>query len=81
MKRYTQSLVDGETNLSNMIESAIRQNAREDDEAKENAETEIVDEEELTINDIEKDLQSFNDFADFQEEEISIDLAAQKEGN
>ena len=81
MKRYTQSLVDGETNLSNMIESALRQNAREDDAAKENIETEIVDEEDLTIEDIEKErLNSFNDFADFQEEEIAADLKAQLEG-
>ena len=81
MKRYTQSLVDGETNLSNMIESALRQNAREDDEAKENAETEIVDEEDLTIEDIEKErMESFNEFADFQEEEYAADLKTQDGG-
>ena len=36
MQRYTRTLIEEETNLSNLIEVALRQNAKEDAEASEN---------------------------------------------
>ena len=44
MQRYTRTLIEEETNLSNLIEVALRQNAKEDAEASENDENDIVDE-------------------------------------
>jgi len=34
MKRYTKELIDGETNLNNLIEHALKENAREDEARK-----------------------------------------------
>lgn len=76
MKRYTRSLVDGESNLSNLIERAIRENQKEDLATKESRETEIVDADDMTVEDIEKSIAqdddeelSIEDYADFSEME------------
>lgn len=71
MQRYTKTLIEGETNLSNLVEIAIAQNAKEDKDAKENQEFDIVDDIDLTIDDIEKSLedQDFEDFNEFLEEQ------------
>lgn len=77
MQRYTRTLIEEETNLSNLIEVALRQNAKEDAEASENDEDDIVDENTLvSIDEIEKTLKDsdFADFGDFLEEESELDL-------
>lgn len=76
MQKYTRTLIEEETNLSNMIEAAIKANAKEDAEAKENEEDDIVDEENLSIDDVEKSLQDkdFEDYNDFLDEERESDL-------
>ena len=77
MQRYTRTLIEEETNLSNLIEVALRQNAKEDAEASENNEDDIVDENTLvSIDEIEKTLKDsdFADFGEFLEEESELDL-------
>ena len=77
MQRYTRTLIEEETNLSNLIEVALRQNAKEDVEASENDEDDIVDENTLvSIDEIEKTLKDsdFADFGEFLEEESELDL-------
>ena len=77
MQRYTRTLIEEETNLSNLIEVALRQNAKEDAEASENDENDIVDENTLvSIDEIEKTLKDsdFADFGEFLEEESELDL-------
>lgn len=69
MQRYTYSLVEGETNLASMIEAAIKQNYKEDKEAEENLETEIVDIDDLDYELMDKDFEEFNNFIEEDEEE------------
>lgn len=71
MQRYTRTLVEEETNLSTMIEQALKQNAKEDKESLENNEFDIVDDTDLNIEDLEHTLedQDFEDFSNFIEEE------------
>lgn len=75
MQRYTRTLIMEETNLGDMIEQAIKQNSKEDTETSKNTEDTIVDSDEISIEDIEKELQDqdYIDFADFQEEEMQSD--------
>lgn len=70
LKGYTRSLVVEEMNLGNLIENAVKQMAQE--EAKE--EDEDVDDEELTLEEIEtlKD-EDFEAFDDFVEDEAETD--------
>lgn len=70
LKGYTRSLVVEEMNLGNLIENAVKQMAQE--EAKE--EDEDVDDEELTLEEIEtlKD-EDFEAFDDFVEDEVETD--------
>jgi hypothetical protein len=56
MQRYTRTLIQEETNLSDMIDQAIKQNQKEDDDAKNNTEDAIVDDIDMTLEDIEKTL-------------------------
>lgn len=74
MQRYTRSLIEGEADLGNLIEIALKQNAKEDEDAK-NMKDDIVDEDDVSIEDIEKELQEkdYEDYADFQQEEINDD--------
>ena len=76
MQKYTRTLIEEETNLSNMIEAALKQNAKEDQEAKENDEDTIVDEDEVSIEDVEKTIedQDFEDFNEFLDGESAVDL-------
>lgn len=71
MQRYTRTLVEEETNLSTMIEQALKQNAKEDKESLENNEFDIVDDTDLNMEDLEHTLedQDFEDFSNFIEEE------------
>lgn len=74
MQRYTRSLIEGEADLGNLIENALKQNAKEDEDTK-NMKDDIVDEDDVSIEDIEKELQEkdYEDYADFQQEEINDD--------
>ena len=76
MQKYTRTLIEEETNLSNMIEAALKQNAKEDQEALENNEDDIVDEEDIDLDEVEETLKD-NDFENFNEflaEESELDL-------
>ena len=74
MQRYTRTLIEEETNLSSMIELALKQNAREDEDSSNNTESDIVDDVELDIEDLEKqikdtDFEEFNEFLEAESEE------------
>jgi hypothetical protein len=75
MQRYTRTLIEEETNLGEMIEKALRDNAREDEAEKENTELDIVDELELSLEDLEKTIkdQDFVDFEEFKNEQQEKD--------
>ena len=66
MQRYTKTLIEEETNLSNMIEMALKQNAKEDEEKAKNVESDIVDDADLSIEELEKTIKD-SDYADFEE--------------
>lgn len=75
MQRYTRTLVEEETNLSLMVEKALRNNEKEDTEKSENLEDSIVEEEDLSIEAIENIIkdQDYIDFQDFLDEEENAD--------
>ena len=70
MQRYTRTLIEEETNLSTMVEKALRENAKEDEEDAKNNESDIIDEADLSIEDLEKTLkdEDYTDFEDFKDE-------------
>ena len=76
MQRYTRTLIEEETNLSNLVENALKQIQKEDEDADNNDESEIVDDDVIDLEDIEKELkdQDFVEFDDFIEEEQGLDL-------
>ena len=75
MQRYTRTLIEEETNLGEMIEKALRDNAKEDEAEKENTELDIVDELDLSLEDLEKSIkdQDFIDFEEFKNEQQEKD--------
>ena len=75
MQRYTRTLIEEETNLGEMIEKALRDNAREDEAEKENTELDIVDDIDLSLEDLEKSIkdQDFIDFEEFKNEQQEKD--------
>ena len=75
MQRYTKTLIEEETNLSNMIEMALKQNAKEDEDEKNQLDDDIVDDADLSIEELEKSLkdEDFEDFEEFKENEINND--------
>ena len=75
MQRYTRTLIEEETNLSTMIEAALRQNAKEDDDSQNNNENEIIDDIDLDIEDLEKQIndKDFEEFSEFIDDEIEED--------
>lgn len=76
MQRYTRTLIEGEADLGNLIEMAIKQNAKEDEERKKADDLDIIDEEDMSIDDIEKSVLSerdYEEYRDFQEQEIQED--------
>ena len=75
MQRYTKTLIEEETNLSNMIETALKQNAKEDEDEKNQLDDDIVDDADLSIEELEKSLkdEDFEDFEEFKENEINND--------
>jgi len=76
MKRYTRTLIGEETNLSNMIEAAIRQNQKEDEEAKQAVDQDVVMDDEMSIEDLEHEIHDsdFEDFSEFLENESAADF-------
>ena len=78
MQKYTRTLIERETNLGNMIDQALKQNAKEDEEAKENVEDTIVDDVDMSIEDIEKTLEDkdIEDFSEFLDNETELDIDA-----
>ena len=72
MQRYTRTLIEEETNLGDMIEAAMRQNAKEDEEAKKSLEDTIIDDADMSFEDLERTLtdKDFEDFGDFLENEM-----------
>ena len=83
MQKYTRTLIERETNLGPMIEQALTQNAKEDAAAKENTEDAIVDDADLSIEDMEKTLNdndyiAFDEFLD-NEAELDIDAFSDRE--
>lgn len=75
MQRYTKTLIEEETNLPIMVEKALREIEKEDKESAENTEDAIVDDAELSLEDIEKSLtyEDYTDFNDFIDEEAAAD--------
>ena len=75
MQRYTKTLVEEETNLSIMVEKALRDIEKEDKAEAENTEDIIIDDIDLSLEDLEKTLkdQDYVDFQDFLDEEAEAD--------
>jgi hypothetical protein len=85
MQKYTKTLIDQETNLSALVEAAIKQNMKEDEEDVEDSD-EIIFDDELDVDDIEKqlkdeDFEDFNDFIEDEEEETRRILKSLEEEN
>lgn len=75
MQRYTTTLITEETNLVNLVEQALKQNAKEDEDAAASTEDEIIDDDDLALQEAEKTLEDsdFEDFNDFIDSEIADD--------
>ena len=75
MQRYTKTLVEEETNLSIMVEKALRDIEKEDEANAENTEHMIIDDIDLSLEDLEKTLkdQDYVDFQEFLDEEAEAD--------
>ena len=75
MQRYTRTLIEEETNLPVMVEKALREIDKEDKDIAANDETDIIDDIDLSLEDLEATLKDsdFADFEDFLEEEIAAD--------
>lgn len=65
MQRYTRRLVEEETNLNELLQAAIERNAKEDAEDKD--ESDIVDFDDMTMEDIENQITTDRDFEKFNE--------------
>lgn len=76
MQRYTRTLIEEETNLPIMVEKALREIEKEDKSIAENTESDIVDDIELDLNDLEKTIkdEDFTAFSEFLEDEAEADL-------
>ena len=83
MQRYTKTLVEEETNLSIMVEKALRDIEKEDKAEAENTEDTIIDDTDLSLEDLEKTLkdQDYVDFQDFLDEEAEADSDYLNRGN
>ena len=76
MQRYTRTLIEEETNLSNMVELGLKQIQKEDEEARNSTEVDIVDDYNIDLEDLEKELkdEDFTEFNEFLEEEEENDF-------
>ena len=75
MQRYTRTLIEEETNLPVMVEKALREIDKEDKDSAANTENEIVDDIEISLDDLEQTLKDkdFEDFEDFLDEAAAAD--------
>ena len=75
MQRYTRTLIEEETNLPIMVEKALREIEKEDKDIAANNETDIIDDIDLSLEDLEATLkdQDYTDFEDFLDEEAAAD--------
>ena len=75
MQRYTRTLIEEETNLPNMVEKALREIDKEDKDNAANTEDEIIDDIDLSLEDLEATLkdQDYVDFEDFLDEQFAAD--------
>ncbi len=75
MQRYTRTLIEEETNLPIMVEKALREIEKEDKDNATNDETDIIDDIDLSLEDLEATLKDkdFLDFEDFLDEEAMAD--------
>ena len=71
MQRYTRSLIEDETNLTLMVEKALRENAKEDTEDANNKDSDITDD--LFDDEVDLTDEDFADFQAFLDEEIEND--------
>lgn len=73
MQRYTRTLIEEETNLTLMVEKALRENAKEDEA--EADDSDIIDDDNMSIEDLEKIIKDsdFTEFDDFLEESAAED--------
>ena len=78
MQQYTRTLIERETNLGALIEQAIKQNAQEDENAKESANGDIIDDADFSMDQIEKELddKDIEDFSEFLDNEYEFDIYA-----
>jgi hypothetical protein len=56
MQRYTRTLIEEETNLPNMVEKALREIEKEDQDRANNDESDIIDDIDLSLEDLEKEI-------------------------
>ena len=75
MQRYTRTLIEEETNLPLMVERALREIEKEDKDIAENGEDAIIDDVELSLEELEETLKDkdYADFEDFLEREAAED--------
>ena len=76
MQRYTKTLIEEETNLPIMVEKALRDIEKEDEENAKNTEDGIVDEMDLDLEELERTIKDsdYEEFADFLEAESAADF-------
>lgn len=69
MKRYTRTLITEETNLGNLIEEAIKNNQKEDEEERNSKDTDtgLLDVEEVEEELRDKDFEEYSEFLDNEE--------------
>lgn len=77
MQRYTKTLIEEETNLTIMVEKALRENEKEDKAIAENTEDSIIDDIDISLEDLERVIhdQDFRDFEEFVEGELAEDAS------
>lgn len=75
MQRYTKTLIEEETNLSIMVEKALREIDKEDKADAENDENDIVDDIDIDLDELEKTIKEsdYVEFEDFLDEEYELD--------
>lgn len=75
MQRYTRTLIEEETSLPTMVEKALQEIEKEDAANAESEDGEIIDDIDLSLEDLEKTLkdEDFNDYNDFLDEDAALD--------
>ena len=77
MQQYTRTLVEKETNLTALIEQAIKQNLKEDEDAEKSAEHDIIDDADFNLDQIEKEIEDKDqeDYSEFLDNLIESKLS------